>query len=134
MQSLHYCTCFTRSNVYFLILSPVTRECNPKILELLHLFQLNSIHLQRALDRIFRKMKYLSFVSANFHSSSVACSCKLIYRIYSRSAVALQLRAPPKVSARAPAHRSYHFRGVKFGPKLAWAPPIGGFGGRLLRL
>ena len=29
------------------------------------------------------------------------------------SAVALQLRAPPKVSARAPAHRSYHFRGVK---------------------
>ena len=29
------------------------------------------------------------------------------------SAVALQLRGPPKVSARAPAHRSYHFRGVK---------------------
>ena len=29
------------------------------------------------------------------------------------SAVALQLRVPPKVSARAPAHRSYHFRGVK---------------------
>ena len=29
------------------------------------------------------------------------------------SAVALQLRASPKVSARAPAHRSYHFRGVK---------------------
>ena len=31
------------------------------------------------------------------------------------SAVALQLRAPPppKVSARAPAHRLYHFRGVK---------------------
>ena len=33
--------------------------------------------------------------------------------ILSDSAVALQLRAPPKVSARAPAHRSYHFRGVK---------------------
>ena len=31
----------------------------------------------------------------------------------SLSPVALQLRAPPKVSARAPAHRSYHFRGVK---------------------
>ena len=30
------------------------------------------------------------------------------------SAVALQLRAPPpKVSARAPVHRSYHFRGLK---------------------
>ena len=29
------------------------------------------------------------------------------------SPVALQLRAPPKVSARTPAHRSYHFRGVK---------------------
>ena len=30
------------------------------------------------------------------------------------SAVAFQLRPPPpKVSARAPAHRSYHFRGVK---------------------
>ena len=33
--------------------------------------------------------------------------------IASISPVALQLRAPPKVSARAPAHRSYHFRGVK---------------------
>ena len=34
---------------------------------------------------------------------------------YVDSAVALQLRPPPppKVSARAPAHRSYHFRGVK---------------------
>ena len=29
------------------------------------------------------------------------------------SPVALQLRPPPRVSARAPAHRSYHFRGVK---------------------
>ena len=29
------------------------------------------------------------------------------------SPLALQLRAPLKVSARAPAHRSYHFRGVK---------------------
>ena len=29
------------------------------------------------------------------------------------SAVALQLWAPPEVSARAPAHRSDHFRGVK---------------------
>ena len=29
------------------------------------------------------------------------------------SPVALQLRPAPKVSARAPAHRSYHFRGVK---------------------
>ena len=49
------------------------------------------------------------------------------------SAVALQLRAPPKVSARAPAHRSYHFRGVKLAwktLKLAWAPPqLGGLGG-----
>ena len=34
--------------------------------------------------------------------------------VLSVSPVALQLRAPPpKVSARAPAHRSYHFRGVK---------------------
>ena len=35
------------------------------------------------------------------------------YAALSGSPVALQLRAPPKVSARAPAHRSYHFRGVK---------------------
>ena len=34
-------------------------------------------------------------------------------RLDLNSPVALQLRAPPKVSARAPAHRSYHFRGVK---------------------
>ena len=33
--------------------------------------------------------------------------------IKTSSPVALQLRAPPKVSARAPAHRLYHFRGVK---------------------
>ena len=39
---------------------------------------------------------------------------KKISTNYVGSAVALQLRAPPpKVSARAPAHRSYHFRGVK---------------------
>ena len=36
-----------------------------------------------------------------------------IFFIDITSAVALQLRPPPKVSARAPAHRSYHFRGVK---------------------
>ena len=35
------------------------------------------------------------------------------YEVAFFSPVALQLRAPPKVSARAPAHRSYHFRGVK---------------------
>ena len=34
-------------------------------------------------------------------------------RCIARSAVALQLRPPSKVSARAPAHRPYHFRGVK---------------------
>ena len=50
-------------------------------------------------------------------------SCKTVFLIAQHkrpftegetSPVALQLRAPPpKVSARAPAHRSYHFRGVK---------------------
>ena len=38
---------------------------------------------------------------------------KIWNEMHENSAVALQLRAPPKVSARAPAHRSYHFRGVK---------------------
>ena len=37
----------------------------------------------------------------------------LLIDLLDNSPVALQLRAPPKVSARAPAHRSYHFRGVK---------------------
>ena len=37
----------------------------------------------------------------------------LLFLAPGSSPVALQLRAPPKVSARAPAHRSYHFRGVK---------------------
>ena len=37
----------------------------------------------------------------------------VLQRCTTTSPVALQLRAPPKVSARAPAHRSYHFRGVK---------------------
>ena len=43
-------------------------------------------------------------------------NCKLRNLVYwwgVVSPVTLQLRAPPKVSARAPAHRSYHFRGVK---------------------
>ena len=43
----------------------------------------------------------------NFHLFAVQIDISLV------SPVALQLRAPPKVSARAPAHRSYHFRGVK---------------------
>ena len=38
---------------------------------------------------------------------------KIVHIRIKCSPVALQLRAPPKVSARAPAHRSYHFRGVK---------------------
>ena len=38
---------------------------------------------------------------------------KMNFPLAAFSPVALQLRAPPKVSARAPAHRSYHFRGVK---------------------
>ena len=42
----------------------------------------------------------------------VVCNLRSILSSIS-SPVALQLRSPPKVSARAPAHRSYHFRGVK---------------------
>ena len=52
---------------------------------------------------------------SNFYKPCHGCSgcrfanaCTSVY-----SPVALQLRAPLKVSARAPAHRSYHFRGVK---------------------
>ena len=44
-------------------------------------------------------------------SISDAQRCDIVKR--GPSPVALQLRPPPKVSARAPAHRSYHFRGVK---------------------
>ena len=47
----------------------------------------------------------MNFLNKHFFSYCIAW-CQ-------SSAVAFQLRAPPKVSARAPAHRSYHFRGVK---------------------
>ena len=49
---------------------------------------------------------------AGCQAESKAFEKSVVARIV-RSPVALQLRAPPKVSARAPAHRSYHFRGVK---------------------
>ena len=47
--------------------------------------------------------------------AKLALTAFLLDRLISVSSpVALQLRPPPpKVSARAPAHRSYHFRGVK---------------------
>ena len=78
MQSMHYSTCFADSNAYFFILRPVTRECDPKVLELLYLLQFHSAHLQRTLDRFSRKMKYLSLGSANIHASIIACSCKTV--------------------------------------------------------
>ena len=58
----------------------------------------NSVLLKLSSERLFLEMLW--------HGNSIAGD--IVF-----SAVALQLRAPPKVSARAPAHRSYHFRGVK---------------------
>ena len=49
----------------------------------------------------------LTFITGSAEDLQIKKLC------FTCSAVALQLRAPPKVSARAPAHRSYHFRGVK---------------------
>ena len=62
------------------------------------------------------------FVSCRNANAPISCIDLKMTKIFLRenknnhhlySPVALQLRAPPKVSARAPAHRSYHFRGVK---------------------
>jgi len=53
----------------------------PKILELLHLFQWCSTHLQWTLVRVSRMMKYLSFGGADFHPSivtNITCICKVI--------------------------------------------------------
>ena len=47
-----------------------------------------------------------------FQQNRCHCSLKSFTKS-GGSAVALQFRVPPKVSARAPAHRSYHFRGIK---------------------
>ena len=61
-------------------------------------------------------MKHLMGPIEHFlkNSQKVAiCLTNFTYMTAAPSPVALQLRPPPKVSARAPAHRSYHFRGVK---------------------
>ena len=42
-----------RVSIQFFVLTSVTRDCNPKVLELLYLLQRRNIHLQRALIRIF---------------------------------------------------------------------------------
>ena len=64
-------------------------------------------HGQTALD-IFRSR-------FNLTDPNIRLTMSIFFRKNNvwHSPVALQLRAPPKVSARAPAHRSYHFRGVK---------------------
>ena len=64
MQSSHYTTCFAWLNIQFFVLPSITRECDPKILELLHLLQRYSPNLhKRTLNKIFWKLEYLSFGS-----------------------------------------------------------------------
>ena len=71
----------------------------------LFLLPLVSTHL------FFRIGGVRSYQYSSIHSSPQYPLRNLSFLII--SPVALQLRAPHKVSARAPAHRSYHFRGVK---------------------
>ena len=56
--------------------------------------------------------KHEKVIKTQYHLNSLERTF-LFANAVMTSPVALQLRAPPKVSARAPAHRSYHFRGVK---------------------
>ena len=57
------------------------------------------------------QLLYHIMIQSHFQHCTSFCSFNVGQR---SSPVALQLRPPPpKVSARAPAHRSYHFRGVK---------------------
>ena len=70
------------------------------------------------MDRLhFTHIWRLQFLMDLFENADRQCKRTTLVRKRSQntpSSVALQLRAPPpKVSARAPAHRSYHFRGVK---------------------
>ena len=51
VQSWHYCTCFASLGIQFFVLPSVTRECNPKILELLYLLQCCFIHLSPGFQR-----------------------------------------------------------------------------------
>ena len=60
VQSTHYWTTITNSDIQFFALPSVTLECNPKILELLYLLQCHSIHSQRTLIKVSEKAKYLS--------------------------------------------------------------------------
>ena len=78
VQSSHYCTRLADEGVQFSVLPSVTRECNPKILELLYLLQCRSFPLQHASFRISWKMKHFTFSRAYFYSGGVACICKAI--------------------------------------------------------
>ena len=72
------------------------------------------LSIKPALSNKLNKLNYKLFNLRKKHKlPSPDCLINHSDKSLSVSPVALQLRAPPKVSARAPAHRSYHFRGVK---------------------
>ena len=74
-QSLHYCISFAYLGIEYFVLPSVTRECNPKILELLYLLQCRSIHLQHALIRVSWRwstsvLTVLLFILVALHASA----------------------------------------------------------------
>jgi len=58
--------CFTNPRIKLLVLPSVTRECHPKVLELLDLLQCIAAYLQRTLPWVSGKT-YASFCCSDFH-------------------------------------------------------------------
>ena len=63
--------------IQFFVLPSVTRECNPKILELFYLFQCRSIPLQRALIRFLERRRTSVLAELIFISAISCASAKL---------------------------------------------------------
>ena len=78
--SSHYSTSIANAGIQFFVLPSITRECNPKILELLYLLQCRFIHLQWELIWVFWKMKNLGFLTVLIYIPAVShAPAKLFY-------------------------------------------------------
>ena len=79
VQSSHFCSSLANSSIQFFVLLSIARKCNPKMLELLLLFQCRSVHLQHAVDQRFSKDEVRQFWLCLFSFRRRRMSHKIYY-------------------------------------------------------